>query len=116
MSRCPLPTSVRRGILFLHKETQVPRQPPIPTAIDPGARRFWVQVDTGATPVSDTLTIHRDFSESLTISSNRSRVCFDSRGLTTTRRGCEAGDVRVEFTSGSHVQRVEATVLGKLLR
>lgn len=84
--------------------------------IDPDQRRFWVQVDTGAAALPDTVSFHDDFPSSLTMVSNRSRVCFDSRGLSTTRAGCEPGDVQVSFEVAGFTEVVHSTVLGRLLR
>ena len=84
--------------------------------IDPGAKRFWVQVDTGSAGTADTVTFHDDFPEALSLTSNRNRICFDSRGLSTTRTGCEPGDLSVAFDLAGYQQLVRATVLGKLLR
>lgn len=84
--------------------------------IEPGNREFWVQVDTGTAAVQDTVSFHDDFPANMTMSSNRSRVCFDARGLSTTRAGCEAGDVQVSFEVPGFTEVVSSTVLGRLLR
>ena len=84
--------------------------------IDASANQFWVQVDTGGTGSADTVSFHSDLPDALTLTANRSRVCFDGRGLSTTRAGCESGDLSVSFDLGGYRQQVRATVLGKLLR
>lgn len=82
--------------------------------IDPYLHQFWIQVDTGA--ASDTVSFHDGFPSGMTMSSNRNRVCFDSRGLSTTRAGCEPGDVQVSFEVAGHTEVIQSTVLGRLLR
>ena len=85
--------------------------------IDPASKEFWVQIDTNAAgPVADTVSFHGDFPTGLTLTSNRSRVCFDARGLTTTRTGCQPGDLDVNFTLGGMSEQIRTTVLGKLIR
>ena len=84
--------------------------------IDPDQKRFWVQVDTGAAAVPDTISFHDDFPSGMTMVSNRNRVCFDSRGLSTTRTGCEPADVQVTFEFAGFTEAVHSTVLGRLLR
>ena len=83
--------------------------------IDPTSNTFWVEVENSAVG-ADTVSFHSGFPNGLTLTSNRSRVCFDSRGLSTTRSGCEPADVDVRFTLGDFEQQVRTTVLGQLRR
>lgn len=85
--------------------------------IDAANARFWVEVDTSGTGIRDTVGLMNDLSEEqITMSSNRSLLCFDSRGLTTTRNACESGDALVQFSVGGHTDTFQTTVLGKVLR
>ena len=84
--------------------------------IDAANRRFWVQVDTSGTGVYDTVGLMNDLSGQVTMSSTRSLLCFDSRGLTTTRNACESGDALVTFSSRGRTDTLQTTVLGKVLR
>lgn len=84
--------------------------------IDPARVRFWVEVDTSGTGMRDTVGLLHDLSERLTMTSDRARLCFDARGLTTTRAACEPGDVTAQFSLGGHTETVRATVLGKIIR
>src|ERR1041385_3226743 len=52
----------------------------------------------------------------LTFTATRTLLCFDARGLATTRTGCAGGDDTVIFTLGSRADTVTITALGKVLR
>ena len=84
--------------------------------IDAANRRFWVEVDTSGTGIRDTVGLMNDLAGQVTMSSNRSLLCFDSRGLTTTRGVCESGDVLVQFSLSGRTDTLQTTVLGKVLR
>ena len=87
--------------------------------IDPATRRFWIDVDTSANGVGQRATIAnvRDVSGSgLSMTSTRSVVCFDARGLAFTGGSCESGDVMVIFSDGATADTVATTILGKVLR
>jgi len=85
--------------------------------IDAANARFWVEVDTSGTGIRDTLGLMNDLSEEqVTMSSDRSLLCFDARGLSTTRNACESGDVLVEFARAADTTEFRTTVLGKVVR
>ncbi len=84
--------------------------------LDEANVRFWIEVDTSGTGIRDTVGLVHDLSEQVTMSSDRSLLCFDSRGLTTTRNACEAGDALVEFSLEGRTDTLQTTVLGKVLR
>ena len=87
--------------------------------IDAPIRRFWVDVDTSANMIGQRATIWyvRDLTESgVSMSSNRSLVCFDARGIASTAGTCQAGDVQVIFSEPNKADTVNTTVLGKVLR
>jgi prepilin-type N-terminal cleavage/methylation domain-containing protein len=87
--------------------------------IDASTRRFWVDVDTSANGIGQRATIAnvRDVSASgLTMTSTRSVVCFDARGMASTSGSCEVGDVQVVFSDGATADTVRTTILGKVLR
>lgn len=85
--------------------------------IDAANARFWVEVDTSGTGIRDTLGLMNDLSEEqVTMSSDRSLLCFDARGLSTTRNTCESGDVLVEFARAADTTVFQTTVLGKVVR
>ncbi len=84
--------------------------------IDAANRRFWVEVDTSGTGIRDTVGLMNDLAGQVTMSSDRSLLCFDSRGLTTTWDACESGDVLVQFSLQGRTDTLQTTVLGKVLR
>lgn len=91
---------------------------PAQLRIDAANRRFWVEVDTAiGGGRTDTIgTVHQIAWNGLTMTSTRSRLCFDRRGIPWTASPCEAGDVTVRFTQGSRVDSLTTTSLGKVLR
>jgi prepilin-type N-terminal cleavage/methylation domain-containing protein len=87
--------------------------------IDAGTRRFWVDVDTSANGIGQRATIAnvRDVSGSgLVMTSTRTVLCFDSRGMAATSGSCEPGDVKLVFSDGATADTVSTTLLGKVLR
>jgi prepilin-type N-terminal cleavage/methylation domain-containing protein len=87
--------------------------------IDVSGNRFWVDVDTSANGSGQRAIIAnvRDMSTAgLTMTSNRSLLCFDARGLPSTSGGCESGDAKIVFSDGAQTDSIVTTVLGKVLR
>ena len=94
--------------------------------VDTTTKRFWVQVDTtlNLTGVMDTIGPVQTFSSSrvrlslaLTGTPAPSAVlCFDTGGLRSTRSPCDSGAAAVAFELASHVDTVQFTSLGKVLR
>jgi prepilin-type N-terminal cleavage/methylation domain-containing protein len=87
--------------------------------IDAPTRRFWVDVDTSANGIGQRATIAnvRDVSGSgLSMTSTRTIVCFDARGMASTSGSCEAGDMQVIFSDGATADTVRTTIIGKVLR
>jgi prepilin-type N-terminal cleavage/methylation domain-containing protein len=87
--------------------------------IDAAAKKFWVDVDTSANLIGQRATIWyaRDMSQTgVTISSTRSLLCFDARGIASTAGTCQAGDAQVVFTDVDRADTVTTTSLGKVLR
>lgn len=89
--------------------------------IEASTGRLWVEVDTSQAGVQDTIGT-RDLADgALSVSSNRTLLCFDARGLPTTRQTtqgetCEGPDARLIFTVGDRADTVDITALGKVLR
>jgi prepilin-type N-terminal cleavage/methylation domain-containing protein len=86
--------------------------------IDAGAKKFWVDVDTSANGVGQRATIWytRDLSGLTAMSSTRSTLCFDARGLPLVLGACEAGDATVIFTAQEKADTLRTAALGKILR
>jgi prepilin-type N-terminal cleavage/methylation domain-containing protein len=86
--------------------------------IDATNKRFWVEVDTSQVGgVCDTVgTVVRVGDVNLKMASNRSLLCFDHRGLSTTQGACDPGDATVTFSAWGQVDSVRTSVVGKVLR
>jgi len=87
--------------------------------IDAAGSRFWVDVDTSANGTGQRATIGyvRDVSATgLTMTSTRTLLCFDARGLPSTTGSCEPADASVVFSDGATADTVATTALGKVLR
>jgi prepilin-type N-terminal cleavage/methylation domain-containing protein len=98
-------TAVRRGrVAELH--------------IDAPTGRYWIVVDTStAGGVTDTIGPVRQIQDpTVSMTSNRTLLCFDAQGLTTTTGACEEGDATVTFSFPDYSRTIQMTLLGKLLR
>jgi len=85
--------------------------------IDAANAQFWVEVDTSGTGVRDTVGfLHKPGNGKLTMKSTRSLLCFDARGLATTRAACESADATIVFAMAGRTNTVQITPLGKVLR
>jgi prepilin-type N-terminal cleavage/methylation domain-containing protein len=87
--------------------------------IDAPGQRFWVDVDTSANGIGQRATIANiryANDAGLQMTSNRSLLCFDARGMASTLGSCESGDAQVVFTHGQTADTVATTSLGKVLR
>jgi prepilin-type N-terminal cleavage/methylation domain-containing protein len=87
--------------------------------IDAAGRRFWVDVDTSANGSGQRATIAyvRDVSASgVTMTSTRTLLCFDARGMPSTVGSCEPADANVVFSEGAMADTIVTTALGKVLR
>jgi prepilin-type N-terminal cleavage/methylation domain-containing protein len=87
--------------------------------IDAATRRFWIDIDTSATGSGQRATIWyvRNLTQpGLSMSSNRTLLCFDARGLPWTTAPCEPADAQVIFTSVERADTVRTASLGKILR
>lgn len=87
--------------------------------IDPAAGLFWVEVDTSAmrTGATDTIgPVRRSSNHNVTMTSTRSLLCFDGRGLATPVWACPPGDATLTFSRGTYADTVRTTLTGKLLR
>jgi Tfp pilus assembly protein FimT len=87
--------------------------------IDAAGSRFWVDVDTSADGSGQRATIAyvRDVNTTgLTMTSTRTLLCFDARGLPSTTGSCEPADAKVVFSDGAVADTILTTALGKILR
>ena len=87
--------------------------------VDPAARRFWIEVDTSADAIGQRATIwyERTLNDpGVKMSSDRSVLCFDARGLAYDVDPCESGDAQLVFSVVDAADTLRTTVLGKVLR
>ncbi len=84
----------------------------------PSSGRVWVEVDTsGGAGIMDTIGLVKNIEgEGLNLSSNRQILCFDSRGLPTSRGSCQPADATLIFSAGGRADTVRITALGEVLR
>ena len=91
--------------------------------IDTLTDRFWIEVDTSGSGVTDTIGIVRDLNDQDGVDLNHERtlVCFDGRGLPDLNKNsrgdtCEPHEGLVTFSLREEVVTLEVTVLGKVIR
>ena len=90
--------------------------------IDASGKRFWVTVDTSVnlTGQKDTIgPIQSLVDAKVTITANPAAdtlICFDIRGIRSSRGLCQTGGLAVLFSYTGRVDSVQITSLGKVLR
>ncbi len=85
--------------------------------IDTLSAEFYVMVDTAGTGTPVRVSLVKDLKKyKVELTSTRSIVCFDARGLPTTRGVCEPGDAMLTFTAGDDYEELTITALGRVLR
>jgi len=87
--------------------------------IDAPNKQFWVDVDTSANGSNQRATIAnvRDISDNgVTMTSSRTLLCFDARGIPSTLGSCQPGDTQLVFSDGTVADTIVTTALGKVLR
>lgn len=87
--------------------------------IDAVNGRFWVEVDTSSTGtvMKDTIGVIKFVNANdVTITTSTDLLCFDARGLPSTLDSCDSPDATIIFSSGSRVDSVTITALGRVLR
>ncbi len=86
--------------------------------IDAAGARFWVEVDTSSIGgMNARVGVRKDLSAAkVLLTSDRSMLCFDVRGLPTARGACEAADATLIFSVEGKADTVKISALGKVLR
>ena len=91
--------------------------------IDTLTDRYWIEVDTSGSGVTDTIGIVRDLNDQDGVDLNHTRalVCFDGRGLPDLNKNsrgdtCEPHEGWVTFSLRGEMTLLEVTVLGKVIR
>ncbi len=77
-----------------------------------------MEVDTSsAGGVKDTVGVVKYVdSNAVTITTDTDLLCFDARGLPSTQGSCDQPNAEIIFTSGSRIDTVTITTLGRVLR
>jgi prepilin-type N-terminal cleavage/methylation domain-containing protein len=83
--------------------------------VDTAGSRVWIEVLRSPT-VRDTVGPIDYFNPRLGFHSNRTRLCFDARGLAKTGGTCEAPGATVIFSLGGRADTVEVTPFGRVVR
>jgi prepilin-type N-terminal cleavage/methylation domain-containing protein len=87
--------------------------------ISPSTRSFWIDVDTSGNALRQRATvwyIHQLTDSAVVMTSNRTLLCFDARGIPYTAAPCEAGDAQITFTAREESDTLNIASLGKILR
>jgi Tfp pilus assembly protein FimT len=85
--------------------------------LDPTNRRFWVDVDTSGTGLRQIIgSMQYVNTPGLTITATRTLLCFDARGVATSRGGCSGAADTVTITLDDRSTTLITTSLGKVLR
>ncbi len=84
--------------------------------IDSDAARYWIQVEASGIGVYDTVAIRDLSADRVAITSNRSLLCFDARGLATSRGACEAPSATIAFSAAGRADTLRTSATGMILR
>ena len=105
---------------FLARASAMRYGRPAQLRIDAANGRFWVQVDTtvaGAGTLDTIGPVHRMGDASITMTSTRSTLCFDRRGLAYFFAGtCDSANALITFTLSGRTDTVQMTAIGKIIR
>lgn len=112
--------AARDDLAFLHdlaRTTAIQRGTIAELHIDADAVRYWIQVDTTGGGVYDTVAIRALSREPVTMTSDRSVLCFDGRGLATSRGPCESPSATIVFSAASgRADTLRTSATGMILR
>ncbi len=90
--------------------------------VDAARGRYWIEVDTSGTGLTDTIGVVRDLTrDGIAIKTTWVLVCFDGRGLPDLRensRGeaCESTEGLAIFSRRNNADTLEVTTMGKVVR
>jgi Tfp pilus assembly protein FimT len=105
---------------FLARASAMRYGRPAQLRIDAANGRFWVQVDTtvaGSGNLDTVGPVHRMGDASITMTSTRSTLCFDRRGLAYYFAGtCDSANAVITFTLSGRTDTVQTTAIGKIIR
>lgn len=105
---------------FLARTSAMRYGRPSQLKIDAANANFWVQQDTtvaGSGTLDTVGSVHRMSASNITMTSTRSTLCFDRRGLAYYLAGtCDSANVTIVFTNAGRTQTVQTTAIGKIIR
>jgi Tfp pilus assembly protein FimT len=104
---------------FLARASAMRYGRPAELHIDAANGNFWVAVDTSlaGSGTKDTVgPVHRMAAANVTMTSTRSILCFDRRGLAYTFGTCEAPNALITFSLSGRTDTVQTTAIGKIIR
>ena len=103
---------------FLTRSAAMRYGRPAALRIDAANGRFWVEIDTSVAGGSlDTVgMVHRMSEANVTMTSDRTKLCFDRRGMAYVQGVCEQPDARVIFTTAERTDSFKTSAIGKVLR
>jgi prepilin-type N-terminal cleavage/methylation domain-containing protein len=85
--------------------------------LDASRGRFWVQIDTVQAGATDTVAMVSDLTKrGVRMTTDRTVLCFDARGVATGRGTCGSGLATVVFRAQSHQDTVWITAAGNAIR
>jgi type II secretory pathway pseudopilin PulG len=85
--------------------------------IDTAAVMYWVTADTNGLGHPATIGVKVSYkSAGVALASPDTLLCFDMRGLRSSRGTCQSGSTYVAFTRFKHSDTLQITALGKVLR
>ena len=105
---------------FLARTSAMRYGRPSQLKIDAANANFWVQQDTtlaGSGTMDTVGTVHRMSASNITMTSTRTTLCFDRRGLAYYLAGtCDSANVTITFSSSGRTETIQTTAIGKIIR
>ena len=86
--------------------------------IDDAAGRYWVMTDTTLARTGiDTIGVVHDVSDdNVTMDSPTGILCFDARGIASSRMPCPTASTVIRFAAAGDTTEITVTALGKVLQ
>ena len=105
---------------FLARTSAMRYGRPSQLKIDAANANFWVQQDTtlaGSGTMDTVGTVHRMSASNITMTSTRTTLCFDRRGLAYYLAGtCDSANVTITVSSSGRTETIQTTAIGKIIR
>ena len=110
--------AARDELVFVHglaRTTAVQKARVAELHLEEDGPRFWIQVDTVGTGVYDTVAVRDLAGEHVAMTASRSVLCFDARGLATSRGGCDPPNATVIFSARGRSDTLRTSATGMIL-